>query len=332
MADKLAQMHIETHVHPRFFGWRVPCYILHRYCLKNMLMRQCAEHKIDLIHCSYLWYSQYSLFLAGQLQCPCVIHVRGPVQNGMVKRNGFAQADNIIAVSARIRNNLVDAGISPDKISLIFDGIDTDLFCPCQHNKQCFSSNGEFVFGLVGRIEQAKYQMEFVLAAAILAARGEKVKFVIVGQERDSVYARKIKNYIKNTGLADRIIFSGRCENMPEVLNGFDMLVSLSGGSVMYEAMSCGIPVLSAGFTKKKDSVYVVDGFNALLLDSREPDSIALAMEKILRDKAYRQALADNTRSQVMQHLTDRVMTAQTQALYGRLLNRYQAVLPNKGQ
>jgi hypothetical protein len=66
MADKLAQMHIETHVYPRFFGWRVPCYMLHRYYLKSSLMRQCAELKIDLIHCSYLWYSQYSLFLAGQ--------------------------------------------------------------------------------------------------------------------------------------------------------------------------------------------------------------------------------------------------------------------------
>jgi L-malate glycosyltransferase len=261
-----------------------------------------------------------------------VIHVRGPVQNGMVKRNGFVQADNIIAISARIQKELIEADISPDKISLIFDGIDTDFFCPRQHNKQCFSSNGEFVFGLVGRIEPAKYQMEFVLAADILAARDNKVKFVMVGHEQDPAYTRQVKNYIKNAGLSDRIIFFGRCENMSEVLNGFNMLVSLSGGSVMYEAMSCGIPVLSAGFTKKKDSVYVVDGFNAMLLDNREPDSIAQAMEKFLRDKTYRQALADNTRSHVVQHLTDRVMTEQTQALYERLLNRHQAALPNKGQ
>lgn len=315
MADRLAEMHIATRVHSRFFSCRAPFYMLHRYCLQRTLLRQCTEQKIDLVHCSYPWYSQYGLFLAKQLQCPCIIHVRGPICRPTVKKNGFAKADNLIAISARIRRDLIDAGISSDKISLIFDSIDTDVFCPRQQNRRLFSSNGKFVFGLVGRLEPAKYQMEFVLAAGLLAARDDKVKFVIVGEERDAAYARQVKNYVKNAGLCDLITFFGRSENMPEVLNGFDMLVSLSGGSVMYEAMACGLAVLSAGFTKKENSVNVIDGYNAMLLDNREPQSIAQAMEKLLNDKAYRQALADNTRSHVMQHLTDIVMAAQTQNL-----------------
>jgi glycosyltransferase involved in cell wall biosynthesis len=250
----------------------------------------------------------------------------------MVKSNDFARADHVIAVSTRIRKDLVDADINPDNISLVFDGIDTDLFCPRQQNRQRFSANGEFIFGLVGRVEPAKYQMEFVLAAGLLAARDDKVKFVIVGQERDAAYTRQIKTYIQKAGLSDRIIFFGRNENMPEVLSGFDILVSLSGGSVMYEAMACGVPVLSAGFTKKVDSVYVIDNYNAMLLDNREPDRIAQAMEKLLRDKAYRQVLAGNTRSHIMQHLTDKAMAERIQALYDQLLKRRQALLPDRGE
>ena len=331
MADRLSEMRIVTLVHSRFFGWRSLGHILRRHRLLSILLRQCANHKIDLIHCSYPWYSQYGLCMATQLKCPCVIHARSPLPVAKVKKSCFERADNIVAVSARIRKDLINAGISPDKITLIVDSVDTDLFGPHALKRQHFSRNGELVIGLVGRIEPAKHQMEFVHAAGLLAARNNKVKFAIVGQERDAVYTQQLKNYIQNFGLCDRITLFGRSENMPEILNGFDILVSLSGGSVMYEAMACGIPVLSAGFTNKEDSVYVIDGYNAMLLDNREPSSIAVALEKLLTDGAYRQSLANNTRSHVMQHLSGRIMAAQTQTLYERLLNRYQTVLPNKG-
>ncbi len=47
---------------------------------------------------------------------------------------------------------------------------------------------------------------------------------------------------------------------MPDVLNSLDVLVSLSGGSVMYEAMSCGLCVVSAGFTKPGESIHLRNG------------------------------------------------------------------------
>lgn len=321
LADQLARINVETLVHPRFLGWRTTRYVVHRYFFRTALLRECRGRNIHLIHCSYPWFNRYSLYLAKQLNCPCVSHLRGPVPQSMIKKHGFTYADRLIAVSLRTRKDLINAGISADKISLIYDGIDAEYFCPPPSGNHPFRSNGEFVFGLVGRIEPEKFQMEFVRAACLLAARRKTVKFLMVGQPWDVAYTRKVKHSIEVAKLSDRIILSGRCENMPQVLGGFDVLVSLSGGSVMYEAMACGVPVLSAGFTRKADAVHVIDGYNAMLLDNRDPQNIANAMEQLLTEKAYRQTLAGHTRPHVLQNLADGVMAAQTQAVYEQMLD-----------
>ena len=328
LADKLAEMGIETLVHRQFFGWRTTRHLIHRYIFRAALLRQLAGRKIGLIHCSYPWYSPYCLYLAKRLGCPCVIHIRGPVDRAMVRKNGFARADGLIAISTRSRRDIIEAGVCPEKTHLIYDSIDTEVFRPLPHARERFNSNGDFVFGLVGRIEPAKYQMEFVHAAGRVAARHKNVKFVLAGHAWNRAYAEKIEHYIKNAGLSDRIALYGRREEMPDVLSSFDVLVSLSGGSVMYEAMACGVPVLSAGYTRKEDSVHVVHDYNAMLVESREPDSLARAMERILEDSRYLHTLAENTRPHVLSHLTDSVMAERTEAVYQTLLGRRETDLP----
>jgi glycosyltransferase involved in cell wall biosynthesis len=240
----------------------------------------------------------------------------------MVRKNRFASADGLIAISARSRKDIIEAGICPEKIHLIYDSIDTDVFRPMPNARERFISNGDFVFGLVGRIEPAKYQMEFVLAAEHVAVRHKNVKFVLVGQAWNRTYAEKIEHFIKNAGLSDRIVFYGRREEMPEVLSSFDVLVSLSGGSVMYEALACGVPVLSAGYTRKEDSVHIIHDYNAMLVENREPDSLVRAMERMLEDSRYLHALAENTRPHVLSHLTDSIMAERTEAVYRTILDR----------
>ena len=320
LVDRLDQMDIETHVYASLYGWRKLRHFVHRYQLRAALLRQFSGHEIRLIHCSYQWYTPYCLYLARQFQCPCLVHVRGPVNRSTVRKYNYAHADHLIAISLRNRRNLIDGRICEDKISLIYDSIDTDVFCPMPKDLSGLNCNGDFVFGLVGRIEPAKYQLEFVQAACIVASRNPNVKFVMVGQTSNKDYTQKVKEKIKSSNLSDRVILYGRSERMPTILNGFDVLVSLSGGSIMYEAMACGVPVLSAGYTRKEDSVHVIHSHNAILIDIREPGCVAEAMEKMLSDTAYTCELAQNTRSHVLNHLNDQIMAAQTQALYERLL------------
>ena len=209
LATKLAEMDVKTFVHPRFYGWRTTRYLLLRYFFRTHLLKQCAAHQIDLIHCFYPWYSQYALYLAKKMSCPWVVQASGLLRRSMIINHQIAAADGVVAISKRIQKELLDAGVPAEKISLVFDGIDVDYFCPQPRDPRPFSTNGEFIFGLVGRIEPAKRQMEFVDAARLLAVRRHNVKFVMVGEAKNPSYTRLVKHRIENAGLSNRIIWGG---------------------------------------------------------------------------------------------------------------------------
>ncbi|MBE0537627.1 MAG: glycosyltransferase family 4 protein [Phycisphaerae bacterium] len=319
-ADCLAEMGIATHVYPVLFGWRKARHVVHRYQLVAALWRQLSGRDIGLIHCSYQWYAPYCRYLSRRLKCPYLVHIRGPVDRSAVRKYGFVEADRLIAISPRSGRNLVDAGIEPEKVSIVYDSVDTNVFRPVPRGSGGFNGTGDFVFGLAGRIAPDKHQLAFVRAARIVASRHSNVRFVLVGQACDREYSQEVEKQIKEFDLSDRVILYGRSEQMPNVLSDCDVLVSLSGGSIMYEALACGVPVLSAGYTRKEDSVHVIHDHNAMLVESREPEDVACAMERLLVDGCYTSRLAANTRAHILDHLNDGIMAAQTQAVYESLL------------
>ncbi|MCX5637167.1 MAG: glycosyltransferase family 4 protein [Planctomycetota bacterium] len=91
-------------------------------------------------------------------------------------------------------------------------------------------------------------------------------------------FASKITGPFGVIAMSHPIVRTGRRDDIPQVLCSLDILVSLSGGSVMFEAMSCGKAVISAGFSTKEDSVHIQDGRTGLLVSSGYPSDLARAM------------------------------------------------------
>jgi glycosyltransferase involved in cell wall biosynthesis len=105
------------------------------------------------------------------------------------------------------------------------------------------------------------------------------------------------------------------------VIASLDILVSLSGGSVMFEAMAAGKAVISAGFTPRKFSFHIQDGITGLLVESKETADLAQAMIKLVDMPELRKQLGDEARKWATKKLTHEKMAAKTQRLYDTLLN-----------
>jgi len=91
-----------------------------------------------------------------------------------------------IAISRRVRRNLISGGISPEKITLIDDMVDLESFSPKRVKKNVlrrdFSTNGQVLVGIVVRIGQSKRQLEFLQAARqIVRDLGRSVTFFVIG-------------------------------------------------------------------------------------------------------------------------------------------------------
>ena len=107
---------------------------------------------------------------------------------------------------------------------------------------------------------------------------------------------------------------------MPDVLNSLDVLVSLSGGSVMYEAMSCGLCVVSAGFTKPGESIHLRNGETGIVTPTADPVALAEILGNLIEHPDMRHRLGTAARAWAQQRLSHTAIVSRTVAFYDRLL------------
>jgi glycosyltransferase involved in cell wall biosynthesis len=325
LAENLVRNGIETVEHLRLHPSRKLVHLVPSVLDRYALWRQFRPEGIDLIHCSYQWYGPYAVWLAAKMACPCIVHIRAPIGVRTVGTCACDQADAVIAISRRSARNVEQAGIAHERIAMISDSVDMQVFFPMPEARgRCRAALGlgdKFVFGTVGRVAPTKFTVEFIEAAAAVARHRPEAMFLIVGDQRDSDYARRVQDLLEYHGLSRRVVMAGHRDDMPEVLNACDVLVAMAGGSVMYEAMACGVPVLSAGFTRREDSMHVLHDRTGVVVESRVADEVAGAMVKLMDETAWRQGLARSGLERLAEHLTDAVMVEKTQRLYDEILD-----------
>jgi len=135
--------------------------------------------------------------------------------------------------------------------------------------------------GLVGRLDWMKDHPTFLKAAARLAVRDARWRFVCVGEGKPG-YAAMLKSQADAWGLGGRLVWAGPRGDMPVVYSALDVLASTSYGesfpNAIAEAMACGRPCV---VTDVGDSARIV-GTCGAVVEARNPDAFAAALEGLL--------------------------------------------------
>ncbi|NIA06511.1 MAG: glycosyltransferase [Actinobacteria bacterium] len=322
-AELLSQKGIETHV-LRLCPWRKWPGSVQRFLDGPKLVRFARNKQIKLLHASNLWQSGYVLNVARKLKVPAVLHVRRPRSSWEVRKHRVGQAAGVVAISKRVHANLLDGGVPAEKISTIFDAVDLEEFNPSLREHDLlgdqFPQAGGIRVGIVGGIDKTKRQLDFLRVAQGIANSRQAVTFFIVGEPREAAYYQQIRELATSDGLAERVVFTGRRDDMPLVLASLDVLVTLSGGSVMIEAMACGTPVVSAGFTRVQYSSIVQNGRNGLLVESNRAEDLAAALVRIIEDPSLREQMGRQARRHAEAMFDHNALVSATQELYDRLV------------
>ncbi|MCD6395495.1 MAG: glycosyltransferase family 4 protein [Planctomycetes bacterium] len=325
--EQLKGAQIATYMLP-LHPWRSFPAGLFRYVDAMRLAKFALKHRISLIHSSDLWLNGYLTWTARRINVPSVLHVRTPLSTQCVHKHRCDDADSLIAISRRVRKDLLHAGIAREKIAVINDAVDTDLFSPKPSaanilNRQFPQTQGLRI-GLVGRIEPFKHQFDFLRAAkCILGTHGRSATFFLIGKVHCQEYHQDVVDFIHANDMGDRVVLTGARDDIPQVLNSLDMLVSLSGGSVMFEAMSCAKPVLSAGFSTKENSVHIQDGKTGLLVTSKKTGDLIDAMLRLMDNADLRRYLGRQGRKWAKDNFSHVSMAIKTQSLYDKTIAQY---------
>lgn len=151
------------------------------------------------------------------------------------------------AVSHYIRNKW----FSGEKSICVYNGIDQSRFQfkpeVRKVMRQKFAlKDDDFCLLFVGRMAEPKDIPNLLEAFAILSAKHDNVKLVLVG---GGELQDEMSSLAKTKGIADRLFFEGSRSNVVDYYSMADCFVMPSAwegfGMVLVEAMSCGLPVVT---------------------------------------------------------------------------------------
>jgi glycosyltransferase involved in cell wall biosynthesis len=271
---------------------------------------------VDLIH-AHLPKAHVLAGLAGSLtQTPALATVHGSSITTHELGIHRATDTHLIAVCQEAYMQALAMGVSPDRVTLIHNGVDLDVFRPSERVRSAFRASQGIppeapVVGFVGRIDVEKGPDQFLQAAQVIHAEAPRAHFVLVGAGHQ--YDR-MQQMAGELGLSEVTHFAGLWPDTSKVYPGIDLLLQTSrieGTPLsLLEAMACELPVVALGVGGVPE--IVEEGRTGMLVSPGDWRGVGQRAIDLLEHPARMAAMGQAARSRVRSHFDLRAMVAQT--------------------
>ncbi len=227
--------------------------------------------------------------------------------------------DQVIAVSAEVRERLLRAGVKEEKVHLIQNGVTVPRSLLAT-GMRSGDAPGRVRVGLVGRLAPEKGVDLFLRALAQLHGQHPEADFVVAGDGPERV---SLTALIQELGLQDRVKLLGQQSDMSAFYSSLDLLVSTSRQEglpmAMLEGMASGLPVVATAVGEVPRVVQ--DRQTGLLVAPESPSAIAAALGILLNDTELRKQYGVAGRQRVLDLFSADRMTADYVAVYRQALS-----------
>jgi sugar transferase (PEP-CTERM/EpsH1 system associated) len=293
------------------------------------LRRLLKEKGIKILHTH-----NYTTWLYGVLAAIGINgfkHIHTEHSNIKKKRRGWAErllihfTDSIVCVSEDVKRFMIEnQGISPEKLAVVYNGVDTDRFRPDSlKSRLCRDELGikqdAPIIGIVARLTPVKDHITLLKAFFKIYEDIPEAVLLVVG---DGELKHTLISQTYEMGLSNNVFFVGERQDIPELLNVMDIFVlsSLSEGHNMslLEAMAAGLPVVATDVGG--NSEIVVDGATGFLV---LPENTKIFSDKVmilLRDESLRSHMGKNGRVRVVKNFDKNRMMEEYHSIYSTIL------------
>jgi glycosyltransferase involved in cell wall biosynthesis len=304
------------------------------YGVFKKIKKLCSSKKFDVVHL-HSFNTIFSMLLALKLVKIPVVATRHIYVEHMKKdlfhKWYLGRIDRMLAISEFSRRNIIDTyPIEEQKIETLYLGIDLNKYTrdeqkAAEFKKQFAIADNIKVIGVVGRIDPAKGQMEFINAIPEIIKEHPATHFVIVGKttaDKELDYLAKLKNNIRDLGVGSFVTFTGFCSDVSIPMSALDIFVMPSYfeafGLIAIEAMACKVPVVATNMGSIEEIIPNYDyGIKVLPKNSEQ---IADAVKILLSDPALCETITKNAYSFVSEKFNE-------QTYFNRLTQVYKDLL-----
>ncbi len=198
----------------------------------------------------------------------------------------------IFAVSPSTRNELILMGCSPEKIDLLYNAVNHELFDNIHVEK---SEHPTIAY--IGRIKKYKQLEKIIDTLDLLITEFPNLELRIGGK---GDHLKELTEYVEKKKLTEHVTFLGFLteKEKAEELGKAWVFVTLPAkegwGITVIEANAMGTPVVGADVEGLRDSI--VDRETGLLVSSNDKTEVAKKIISLIEDEEFRNKLGENAK------------------------------------
>ncbi len=252
----------------------------------------------------------------------CTRHCVYPLTAGerLLGRLNSCLSDRFIAVAHSAKENLVQMGVPPRRITVIINGARRLLQSSEEQKSQLRRAlkikKGETVIGLCARLEPCKGHTQLLRCAQLLQRENFNFKLLLMGS---GSLERELKDMCARMGLSERVIFCGFVKDVAPLMSIVDINVNCSVGTetsslALSEGMSLGKPAVVSDFG---GNPYMVrHGENGFVYPTADFGKMAEYIKRLAADKALYERMSHAAYERFCRELNCESMTKKTNRLY----------------
>lgn len=229
-------------------------------------------------------------------------------------------ADHIIAVSPAAAENLTDAGVPAQRITTMMNGVSPMIRADeaaCRALRQELGiQDGDFVMGIVARLEPYKGHAIILEALESLRAEGRNCKLLVAGT---GSCAEALRQETRDRALEDAVTFLGFRKDVASILSILDLQLNASYGTEacsmsIIEGMSMGLPAVVSSYGG--NPWLVTDGEDGLVFESRSAAALHDAVARLMDDRLLLRQLGEHALETYSRRFTAEIFARQVEQVY----------------
>ncbi len=229
---------------------------------------------------------------------------------GGVARFLYRHAQKIVVVTPAFKEHLVRHwAVAADKIAVVENGVETDLFSPGQTDRDLREKLGivdRFVICYIGTMGLAHGLDTLIAAAKQLQEKQPEVVFLLVGEGADKERIRALARDEKLENL--RFVDQQPRERIPSFINASDVCLVLLKKTELFktviptkmlEFLSCAKPVILGVEGQAQQLLESAKG--GIAIQPENPDALVAAIEELAGNPSMRDAMGRSARAYILE-------------------------------
>ncbi len=292
----------------------------------------------DIVHCHGARANFIGMFLKGKIKVPLITTMHSDYKldfkDNFYKRFVFTTLNQIalkkfnyyIAISDTFKEMLIHRGFEESQIFTVYNGIDTDMKLDYIGKDDFLKSKGidykgEFIIGIIARLDKVKDHETFLKAAKILVENNNNGMFLIAGDGNDK---KNLISLAKDLNINDNVHFIGFVDDPFSFFNAIDIntLTSLSE-SFPYAVLEGALmkkPIVSTDVGGLKE--LVIDGETGYLIEVGDYVCLADRIKILMDDKEKMLKMGENIYEKVKNEFSSDFMAEEHVKIYNEIIEK----------